>query len=502
MLLLLACTWISPEELEDRLDLDRDGLGWPEDCDDADASVQRTRSWYLDVDGDGYGSEEQQACEAPGSAWVLLGGDCDDDDDAVLPGAAESCNEVDDDCDGVVDDAPVSTWYEDQDSDGWGDRRDDSACPAEGWVSQGGDCDDEDPAVHPEVEELCNGLDDDCNGSVDDAVCAPVGALGLEDFARWEEEPGWGASVAVTEGLDGVAWGAGGADRVVLSDGQVLTGGSGFGADLGAIPGQLLVLAEGGELLAFEQGVAEANFGADLQSVDTWQAHVAVGDPEASTVWLLEGPLSGAVSALDSFSAAGADESGFDVGLGDLDGDGTPELVAGAPGRKNGKGSASVYGDSGELTRIDGPTGSGLGHTVQCADLDGDGQEDLVLGAAPGAAAWLFMSPLGASTTDDAQAWIVGPEGSELGSALALPDLDGDGNTDLVVGAPEAGSTWIAYGPQTGALTWQATLDAPVEQGSGRALAGGDLDEDGFDDLLLGLPGAGAVVLVPGGERP
>ena len=67
---------------------------------------------------------------------------------------------------------------------------------------------------------------------------------------------------------------------------------------------------------------------------------------------------------------------------------------------------------------------------------------------------------------------------------------------------PGAGSTWLAYGPHTGALTWMATLDGPAEHGVGRALAGGDLDQDGFDDLLLGLPGAGSVALVPGGERP
>ena len=75
--------------------------------------------------------------------------DCDDGDASAWPGAVEVCDGVDDDCDGVID--------EGFDADG------------DGWTTCAGDCDDGDAAVHPAVEmEWCNGIDDDCDGFVDE----------------------------------------------------------------------------------------------------------------------------------------------------------------------------------------------------------------------------------------------------------------------------------------------------------------------------------------------
>ncbi len=79
---------------------------------------------------------------------TLAGGDCDDEDATVHPGAAELCNGVDDDCNGVVDDPP------DADADGY------TICD--------GECDDGDTAIHPGATELCDGVDNDCSGIVDD----------------------------------------------------------------------------------------------------------------------------------------------------------------------------------------------------------------------------------------------------------------------------------------------------------------------------------------------
>ena len=66
-------------------------------------------TWYSDADGDGYGNPalSTSACAAP-RGYVANGLDCDDADDEVHPGAAETCDDVDDDCDGVVDDAVSS----------------------------------------------------------------------------------------------------------------------------------------------------------------------------------------------------------------------------------------------------------------------------------------------------------------------------------------------------------------------------------------------------------
>ncbi len=145
----------------------------------ADADVPR---WYIDRDGDGYGSEDQsiQQCEGlPG--YAPRAGDCDDRDADRRPTAWERCNDVDDDCDGLLDqedpDSVVDrVWYLDGDGDGWG-RADDSleACDApDGYVVDGRDCDDADPGVSPDAAEVCDGLDQDCDGAVDDGVTVDV----------------------------------------------------------------------------------------------------------------------------------------------------------------------------------------------------------------------------------------------------------------------------------------------------------------------------------------
>ncbi len=113
------------------------------------------------VDGDGDG--------------VPVDEDCDDSDPDVSPEADEVCNGVDDDCDGTVDNGlEFRDFHPDVDLDTYGDVDADplSSCEeaVDGMVADGTDCDDEDAAVHPGAVELCNDVDDDCNGLVDDEV--------------------------------------------------------------------------------------------------------------------------------------------------------------------------------------------------------------------------------------------------------------------------------------------------------------------------------------------
>ena len=81
--------------------------GADNDCDGAiDDAVADAPAWFFDADLDGAGDDTSVVtrCEAPGPGWTAVGGDCDDVDDAVRPGAPEACDVVDNDCDGVVDD--------------------------------------------------------------------------------------------------------------------------------------------------------------------------------------------------------------------------------------------------------------------------------------------------------------------------------------------------------------------------------------------------------------
>lgn len=123
-----------------------------------------------DLDGDG-----RDICD-PGSPydWDGYPADCDDTDPDIYPGATEICDNKDNDCDGETDEAPAGqTWYRDQDLDGWGnDNNTMFACtPDAGYVSVGGDCDDNDFNINPGMTETCNGVDDDCDQEVDEESC-------------------------------------------------------------------------------------------------------------------------------------------------------------------------------------------------------------------------------------------------------------------------------------------------------------------------------------------
>lgn len=102
--------------------------------------------------------------------------DCDDGNAAVAPGLTEVCDDLDNDCDGLVDDedsavSGTQRWYADGDGDGFGDAdtfADRCALP-DGYVPDNTDCDDSSDVVFPGGFEVCDGLDNDCDGLLDDA---------------------------------------------------------------------------------------------------------------------------------------------------------------------------------------------------------------------------------------------------------------------------------------------------------------------------------------------
>lgn len=99
-----------------------DGDGKPADCDDQEAGLHPETLWYEDGDGDGQGDNNTTYQGCdPPSNFVLNGGDCAPTDTSIFVGAAETCNGVDDNCDGSVDEGVMLTVYDDLDADGWGD---------------------------------------------------------------------------------------------------------------------------------------------------------------------------------------------------------------------------------------------------------------------------------------------------------------------------------------------------------------------------------------------
>ncbi|MEZ4445044.1 MAG: putative metal-binding motif-containing protein [Polyangiaceae bacterium] len=114
---------------------------------EGNGSTCTTQTWYRDSDGDSYGDDNntKEACDKP-MGYVDRGGDCDDMRSFIRPGAEEDCaSEADYNCDG-------SSGYSDLDMDGV------PACE---------DCNDQDPSAYPGADEICDGVDNDCDELID-----------------------------------------------------------------------------------------------------------------------------------------------------------------------------------------------------------------------------------------------------------------------------------------------------------------------------------------------
>ncbi|MCD6496289.1 MAG: hypothetical protein J7K54_03395 [Candidatus Aenigmarchaeota archaeon] len=134
--------------------------------------------FYPDADNDGYGAfyNSKCLCSPTGIYSATTPGDCNDENADINPGAQESCNGIDDDCDAEIDEEGAmgcTTYYYDGDSDGYGLFGNSKClCSPTGIyrATTAGDCNDADANISPGADEVCNAIDDDCNGVVDDGI--------------------------------------------------------------------------------------------------------------------------------------------------------------------------------------------------------------------------------------------------------------------------------------------------------------------------------------------
>ncbi|MES2643328.1 MAG: MopE-related protein [Myxococcota bacterium] len=557
-------------------DLDADGFGdaaWPAlacaapdahvadatDCDDAEAAahpgadevcdgfdddcdgvVDPTTSldagtWYADVDGDGFGDGYVPvvACDAPAGA-VADGSDCDDVLPDVNPGAPEVCDagDVDEDCDSYADDDDEAAsgrvaHYVDDDGDNFGIEGGAATLycdPPPGWSPTADDCDDTDAVRNP-AGWPCTTVLTTADAGLKLSFTEPSAFAGYSLWAddyNLDGEPDYAVGAYYRSGGKGGLYVAFGpesgsmslttaADVTFTSTTPTYVGyWTGAAGDLdGDGNDDLAFLATSAGYYAYytpittaetlatadvrltpEAGgspiVAAGGFDFDGDGRDD----VAIGDPNwggsQGAAYVVSGPLAGSasLSAADLIlrGEAAADSAGISIARGgDVDGDGIEDLLVGAHYNDDvGMLAGAAYfvrgGTTGVVSLSDADaiiTGTGpyafVGEAVSGnGDVDGDGYDDMLVGASRNGAsyqgaAWLFAGPIsGVMTTTAAIADLTGVASYDMnGSTLGeLGDLDGDGFGDMVIGAlldatcnsNDRGSVFVYYGPVTGSL--------------------------------------------------
>lgn len=535
---------ISPAATEicDPSDVDENCNGTADNADGVGTTVA-----YLDGDGDGYGDGSQQFCDVP-IGYVLVDGDCDDNDPSISPQATEICDpkDTDENCDGFADDATATglqPWYPDQDGDGVGGTSLLSACDApSGYVTTSSDCDDQQASVYPQAPEVCDGLDNNCDGVVDENLdqtwyldadqdgygasnsrtqCSqPVGYVassgdcddndatrspaepevcdasnrdencnGLAD----DQDPGVTNTVTWYADLDGDTYGAASREACDAQSGEITTGGD---CDDGAS--------------TVHPGATE-----DCDSVDNncdgtvdehcyplWNGSYTVGDADTKI-----------------YGDARYDLYGKGVAAGDWNGDGQMDIAVGAPDDEvsttyNNYGVTHIYNGTVATGTFDSSTGydaqiystnatyTDFGdHLWTLPDMNKDGSDELVV-----------------ATRDKTYYWDVsiyrGADWSLHNAGLDCTDVSGAGNL-YTGGSNYLACSYITTSSDKGMVyVYSDTSNVPLisfygelsGDNAGKSIeCASDLDGDGVSDALIGTPydadagsNAGAVYVVYG----
>lgn len=183
------------------------------DCDDDDAAVNPAAAELCDgIDNDcsgkrdfklGLNDFEDDDNDGIADSMCQAGEDCNDLDATTGEGQEEVCDLVDNDCDDLIDEETAQTvWYLDKDGDGFGTGLGTALArcePIPGRTANLGDCDDDENAVHPGAMEQCNGDDDNCNGKNDEGAdfqcklehsvgfCKTGGCAILSCYPGWDD---------------------------------------------------------------------------------------------------------------------------------------------------------------------------------------------------------------------------------------------------------------------------------------------------------------------------
>ena len=397
------------------------------DCNDGNADAFPEQIWYLDADQDGYGENTESVTQClQPDSYAVVRGDCDDTSADYNPSASERCDGVDNNCDGQVDEELTDTYYPDADGDGFGDP----TSPIEA-------CDELDGHVQDDSD--CDDTSDEVHPEAEE-LCRngrDDNCDGVTDICEYSLENGSDALYygGTTDALAGCDLGRAGD---INGDGysDLVIGAWGYSGSLDQQGAAYVVL---GPLETLEDGASE---------------------PKTN--------LNGADIVIEGGNAD--DWFGERVhGVGDVNGDGYDDLAV----------------------------------TTLRWDDSGSGKNNV-------GAAYVFYGPLESGTSLDLSAhepdllYSGENQADWLGGSLGWGDLDGDGLSDMIIGitgrdlysesgvqeASNNGGYFVVYGGTAPGMRDEDVHPLWMGQDSesaGQAPIAADFDGDGFDDLALGV---------------
>ncbi|WP_052172354.1 MopE-related protein [Psychroserpens jangbogonensis] len=236
------------------------------DCNDTDVSLWEPQTYYVDSDGDGFGSTTSELfCESSAPIGYSDNDlDCNDSDATVNLDATEICDGIDNNCNGEVDEGLVmTTYYVDGDGDGFGSTTSEMLCESSapsGYSDNDLDCNDSDATVNPNATEICgNGVDNNCDGIIDNCP-ANIGDFRDGGVVFWVDptDNTQGLVCAIEDQSSGIRWRNG-----TTSASNVVTGATFTAIGMGSANTDAIIAV---------QGSVETNYAAGLarEGTDGW----------------------------------------------------------------------------------------------------------------------------------------------------------------------------------------------------------------------------------------